>query len=88
MVNRGRYIHREGLNNMIWERTWCLEDNECYPLYKQPGQNYLLFKVIEKPFYLVWWIISDSETNLLSDCESMALMVCNTSLLKKEQLQA
>ena len=75
-------MSKEGWKNMIWEKACHLEDETCSLLHKQPDQHYLLFDIIEKPYYIVWWIISDSEAKLMSDCKIMALMVCNTSLLK------
>ena len=50
-------------------------------MYKQPHQKILLFEIMEGPFYLVWWVISDIMPKWVR-CEKIAALACNTSLLK------
>ena len=42
----------------------------------------VLYKVIDKPCYLKWWILSDQIPYIMRDCEIMAKLVCESSLLK------
>ena len=41
-----------------------------------------MYKIIDKPFFLNWWVLSDLVPNVISNCEIMAKLVCNASLLK------
>ena len=68
--------------NLVWERIWSKKDDDCIRMYKQPHQNYLLFEVTEKPYYLIWWILADLFPQKIGLCEIMAYLVCDTSLLK------
>ena len=63
---------------MIWGIAWQLEDRE----FDETCQNTFLYRIIERPFFLSWWIISDLIPARISDCEIMAKLVCNSSLLK------
>ena len=51
-------------------------------MYKQPHQNYKLFEITGKPYYLVWWILADLYPKKIKMCETMASLVCDTSLLR------
>ena len=62
----------------IWEIAWQLED-EGYELNRCDA---LMFHVIDRPFYLIWWIISDMLPHLTNNCEIMSKLVCKASLLK------
>ena len=41
-----------------------------------------MYRVIDHPFYLIWWIIADLLPGISNNCEIMAKLVCNASLLK------
>ena len=45
------------------------------------NQEALLFEVIARLLCLTRWVISD--LSMINDCESMAKLVCNSSLLKE-----
>ena len=62
--------------------VWIKEDEDCQIMYKQPHQNYLLFNVSDKPYYIVWWILADLFPSKIRMCEIMASLLCDTSLLK------
>ena len=51
-------------------------------MYKQPAGRYYLFDIIEKPYYLIWWIISDNFPKLMNICEKMSSLVCSCSSLR------
>ena len=63
---------------MVWEKAWQLQDNECAP----ENNHTLMYRVIDKPCYLIWWILSDRLPGITSNCDIMAKLVCNASLLK------
>ena len=63
-------------NGRIWYGQ--LEDRE----FDDTCQNTFLYRIIERPFFLSWWIISDLIPARISDCEIMSKLVCNSSLLK------
>ena len=46
-----------------------------------------MFDIIEKPFYLTWWIISDNFPKMTGICEKMAALVCGCSMLKVHDLK-
>ena len=72
---------------MLWEKAWASEDEDCVLMYKQPHQNYLLFNVTDKPYYLIWWALADLYPMKIRMCEIMAALVCDTSLLKATDLR-
>ena len=74
---------------IVWERLWALEDEECN-LYKNQlskEKTLYVYKDIGKPFYLTWWIMSDLRLCPINQCEAMAKMVCDASLLKAHNLR-
>ena len=58
--------------------TWHLKDDE----YQLCMNESLMIRVVDRPYYLIWWIISDLMPELTSTCEIMAKLACNASLLK------
>ena len=82
MITTGCYLSKEEWKKLVWEKVWLKEDEDCELLYKQPHQNYLLFNVSDKPYYLVWWLIADLYPQKMRMCEIMSSLVCDTSLLK------
>ena len=43
-----------------------------------------MYRVIDHPFYLIWWILADMLPGISNNCEIMAKLVCNASLLKDQ----
>ena len=82
MIMNGHYYSTEQWKGLVWQTIWKLGDSDCAILYKDPNPNITLYKVMEGSYYLVWWIISDSRPELISICEDMARIICDTSLLK------
>ena len=87
MVLNGHIFSKSEWRTIVWERMWALEDEECNPFKQQLSNEKTLFKVIGKPFYLTWWILSDMKLCPIQQCESMARMVCDSSLLKSHDLR-
>ena len=56
-------------------------------MYKQPDILPIMFDVIEKNYYIVWWIISDNYKGLTRMCQKMAAMLCGCSALKGHALK-
>ena len=82
MILNGCYLSKAEWRKCVWKKVWAMEDDDCCIMYKQPHQNYLLFNVTDKPYYLVWWILADLYPTKLGMCETMAALVCDTCLLK------
>ena len=51
------------------------------------NRNDLLLSTIGKPFYLNWWFLADNMHHLQRMCETMARLVCHTSLLKDDDIR-
>ena len=85
MVFYDHYYSKEDWKEIMWENVWSKEDEDVCILYKQSNRKKSwLFDIIEKPYYLTWWIISDNFPNLMNMCEKMYAMVCGCSLLKSQ----
>ena len=78
MLNNGCYLSKDEWRIMVWDIAWQMEDNE----YNLDCPNTFMFRIIDRPYFLTWWIISDWIPSMTGDCEIMAKLVCNTSLLK------
>ena len=50
--------------------------------YKFICQTTFMYKIIDNPYFLIWWILSDLAPVIMDDCEIMAKLVCNSSLVK------
>ena len=78
MINCGCYLTKAEWKGMVWEIAWQMEDNE----YSLSCPNTFMFRIIDKPFFLTWLIIFDLVPSITGECETMAKLVCNCSLLK------
>ena len=72
MVLNGHYYGKKLWSRMVWEKVWILEDEEIQIYRAQIGSEKLLFKIVEKPYYLTWLVISDVSREHISKCENMA----------------
>ena len=82
MIHRAHFYSKEQWKNIVWKAVWEKEDEDCTILYKQNREIPLLFNVIDKTYYLLWWIISAKHPSLMGMCEKMSAIVTNASLLK------
>ena len=82
MIRTGCYFSKSEWRKLVWEKVWVKEDEDCSLMYKQPHQNYKLFEITGKPYYLVWWSLADLYPKKIKMCETMASLVCDTSLLR------
>ena len=78
LIENGCHLSKYEWKKKVWEIAWQKED-EMYDLYRNDA---LLFRVIDRPFYLIWWVISDLMPCHTNNCEIMSKLVCNASLLK------
>ena len=46
----------------------------------------MLFTIIDKTYYLIWWIISDRFPKMMGICEKMGAIVSDASLLKSNDV--
>ena len=74
-------------SDTVWQIAWKLDD--CY--WKSTALLYnindLLICTIGKPLYLNWWFLADNLHHLQRMCETMANLVCHTSLLKDDDIR-
>ena len=74
-------IRRHGIR-LFGKKVWHLEDEE-YQMYKQQlNKEKVLFQIIEKPYYLTWWVMLDLSRDNIEQYETMARLVCDANLLK------
>ena len=59
-----------------------MEDEEFQLIKGQLGKEKLLMQVKEKPYYLTWWLMADISRTCIEQYETMAQLICDTSLLK------
>ena len=87
MIHRAHFYTKAQWKKLVWKAVWDKEDEDCNILYKQNREVPMLFNVIDKTYYLIWWIISDKHPNLMRMCEKMSAIVTNSSLLKSDDLR-
>ena len=87
MINSGCYMSKYEWRNLVWEKAWEREEEDCVLMYKQPHQDYLLFRVSDMPYYLIWWALADLYPRKIRMCEIMAALVCDTGLLRANDLR-
>ena len=87
MTLNGHYYDKKMWSKCVWENAWNLEDEEITLYKNQLAKEKLIFQIIEKPYYLTWWVISDVSHEHMKQCEVMARLVCDTSLLKTTDIR-
>ena len=78
MIENGFHFDKQEWKRKVCEIAWVQEDDE----YRITCQNTFLFKVIDRSYILNWWILSDLIPDIISNCEVMSKLICNSSLLK------
>ena len=86
ILNRHVYPKKEW-NKIVWEKVWGMEDEEIQIVRGQLRKEKLLLQVLDKPYYLNWWIMSDISRLIIEHYEIMARLVCDTNLLKSCNLR-
>ena len=81
-IMNGHYYSKEGWRKIVWESIWAKDDEDCVILYEQPHQYILVYNVTNKPYFLVWRLLSDRFPSKISMCEKMVCWVCDASKLK------
>ena len=82
MIVNGHSYAKDAWRKIVWQTIWQREDEDCMLLYKQPKPDNLLFNVIGNSYYLIWWAISDAMPEKMRMCETIASILCDSSLLK------
>ena len=82
MIINGHMYSKQQWKRLVWERLWEKEDEECTMKYMGGPRVPALFKVLDRSYYLIWWIISDNNPKLMKMCEKMAALVNDASKLK------
>ena len=89
MALNGYFYPKEKWSKIVCEIhvVWALEDEEYVSYKNQLAKEKLLFQIIEKPNYLTWLVISDRSREHSDQCEIMARIVCDASLLKTSDVR-
>ena len=70
--------------NLIWSRAWALENRD-WAFRSEIFRASLTVKNLDNNVhYLIWWQLSDDNPAIIALCETMAKLVCKTSLLKAD----
>ena len=86
-IENGHYFSKEMWRSLVWSAVWSREDNDVHISYTQLAVRPRMFDVIDKPYYLSWWIMSDNFHKMTGICEKMAALVCGCSMLKSHDLK-
>ena len=87
MTHRDHYYTKDQWKTTVWDAVWRKEDEDCDTLYIQGRDIPLVLRILDRPFYLIWWIISDKFPNLMKMCEKMSAIVSDSSLLKANDVK-
>ena len=87
MILRGQMYTKNQWKKVVWNAIWRMEDEDCETLYKNARVMPTLFSVIDKTFYMIWWIMADNAPKQVKMCEKMVAMVTDSSLLKGHDLR-
>ena len=68
----------------VWSKGWELDDLFWKSATMVYISNDLLRNTVGKAQYLTWWHLADNTPRLQKMCETMARLVCHTSLLKDD----
>ena len=77
-------ISKKGWSKLVWDKAWVLDDAYWESLSITTNDSNILYKTIGTPRYLSWWQISDNLLIHTRMCESLARIVCKSSLLKSD----
>ena len=87
MIHNDQYYTKKQWKDIVWGAIWAMEDNDCERMYINGRDTPMLFKVLPKPYYLIWWLISDQFPKMMSMCEKMAALVSSSSKLKADDVK-
>ena len=87
MIQNGHVYSKPAWSKIVWEKAWQLEDEEFQICKTQLRQEKLLYQIIDKPYYLTWWVMSDVSRYYIEQYEIMARLVCDSSLLKAHNVR-
>ena len=87
MILRGHVFTKNQWKKVVWDAMWRMEDEDCVSHYKNGRVIPTLFSVIDRTFYIIWWIMSDKGPNFMRMCEKMVAMITDSSLLKGHDLR-
>ena len=87
MIQNDHYYTKKQRKDMVWGAIWEMEDNDCKIMYMEGKEVPMFFKVLVKPYYLLWWLIADQFPKMMGMCEKMAAIVTNSSKLKSDDVK-
>ena len=78
---------KKSWSKLAWERGWEIDDAYWRSASVVFRTNDLLYETITKAQYLIWWLIADNCPSMQRVCETMAKLICRTSLLKADDFR-
>ena len=87
MIMNGHKYPQKTQNKIFWEKAWALEDEEVQIVKGQLCREKLLLRVLDKSYYLTWWVMTDISRVNIDRYETMARLACDTNLLKSCNLR-
>ena len=83
MMICGTHVYSKvGWKNLVWKHAWQIEEDDwrlrCSYFPSLSG----IYRIMDNPQYMIWWQISDKNTSIMRECETMVRMVCKTSDLR------
>ena len=75
---------KKSWKDIIWAKAWNLENDDWVHRTMFFRSTEYIRSLSNEVQYLRWWLISDQRPDLMRTCETMAKLVCKTSLLKAD----
>ena len=77
-------IPKRTWSRIVWQKDWELDDMYWRSTKMVHKKTDILTQAMGKSQYLTWWNIADHKPHLQKMCETIARLVCHTSLLKDD----
>ena len=87
MVLRGQMYSKSLWKTMVWKRGWSLEDTYWRLDARLHKELDLILRVCSETRYLIWWNLSNIYPDMIMICETMARILCHSSLLKCDDIR-
>ena len=88
MIRNKHHYTKQEWKVIVWEKIWKMEDKDCNRMYIDGRDTPMLFKVLSKPYYLIWWIISDQYPKMAAIVSDASKLKANDVKLKSSSFWA
>ena len=87
MAQRGHFWVKGIWKERVWKRAWALDDYYWRLQVMFHRSLETISKVCNGPKYMIWWQISDTNRDLLKQCEIMMKLISHSSLLRTDDVR-